>query len=48
MDQLLERKAKIRSYLKEKLGFPNRYSPKLKDYIIVDEEKVHFIHLLMG
>ncbi|MEN0050457.1 MAG: element excision factor XisI family protein [Bacteroidota bacterium] len=48
MDQLLKRKAQIRSYLEDKLGFPNRHFPNLKDYIIVDEEQVHFIHLLMG
>ena len=48
MDTVLERKQLIKSYLEEKLGFPNRYFPNLKDYVIIDEQQVHFIHLLMG
>lgn len=48
MDKILERRTQIRSYLEGKLGFPNRHFPHLKDYIIVDEEQNHFIHLLMG
>ncbi|MEL6721394.1 MAG: element excision factor XisI family protein [Bacteroidota bacterium] len=48
MDTVLDRKKVIKSYLESKLGFPNRYFLNLKDYIIIDEQQVHFIHLLMG
>ncbi|MEM1328458.1 MAG: element excision factor XisI family protein [Bacteroidota bacterium] len=48
MDYLLKYKEDIKEYLESKLGFPNRYFPNLRDYVIVDETQAHFIHLLMG